>query len=132
MIGLDTNILVRYLTLDHPVQSSKAVALIERNLTLSDPGFISVVTMIETVWVLRKPYGFSREEVAGHVEFLLRADTLVVEHERAVHDAMSALRENRGDFADSLIASSGARMGCSHTLTFDGKAARLPGFELLH
>src|SRR5215467_4276551 len=110
MIGLDTNIVVRYLTLDHPVQSPKAAALIERHLTLSKPGFISIVTMIETVWVLRQPYGFSREEVAGYVELLLRARTLVVEHERAVYDAMTALRENRGDFADSLIASSGMRM----------------------
>lgn len=131
MIGLDTNILIRYLTLDDPTQSSKAVALIERQLTESEPGFISIVTMVETVWVLLRPYGFSSSEVADHVELLLRAKTLAVEHAAAVYDAMVALREERGDFAGCLIAAFGTLAGCTHTLTFDRKAARLPGFELL-
>jgi predicted nucleic-acid-binding protein len=131
VIGLDTNILIRYLTLDDPAQSIKAASLIEEHLTENNPGFISIVTMVETVWVLKRPYGFSDAEVAGYIELLLRADTLIVERARDVHDAMLMLKEGRGEFADCMIASLGRRAGCSHTLTFDRRASQLPGFAIV-
>jgi len=93
MIGLDTNILVRYLTQDDPDQSAKATELIEHRLTERDPGFISVVAMVETAWVLDRAYGLEAQE-----------------------------RQGLGSFADALIAELGSRAGCRHTLTFDQKA----------
>jgi predicted nucleic-acid-binding protein len=130
MIGLDTNVLVRYLAQDDPVQSAKATALIERRLTEQDPGFISVVAMAETVWVLERAYGLADAGIAAAIERTLQVDALVVESEQEVFTAMVALKEGRGSFADALIGALGASAGCSHSLTFDRKALRLPGFVL--
>jgi len=131
MIGLDTNILVRYLAQDDPAQSAKATEILERRLTEKNPGFVSVVAMVETVWVLDRAYGFTAQEIATAVERLLQIEVLVVENEQEVFSAMVALKQGRGSFADALIAELGARVGCTRTLTFDQKAVRLSGFELV-
>ena len=130
MIGLDTNILVRYLTQDDPIQSPRAREIIERRLTEKKPGFVSIVAMIETVWVLERAYRLTPHEIVGAVERMLQIDVLVVENEQEVFTAMIALKDGQGTFADAVIAALGARMGCTCTLTFDRKALRLPGFEL--
>ena len=131
MIGLDTNILVRYLAQDDPVQSPKATELIEERLTGENPGFVSVVAMVETAWVLDRAYGLANHEIAAAIERTLQADVLVVENEQEVFATMIALREGHGSFADALIGGLGGRAGCTRTLTFDRRAARLPGFEFL-
>ena len=128
MIGLDSNILVRYLTQDDPIQSPKATEVIERRLTEENPGFVSIVAMVETVWVLDRAYELATNEIAVAVERMLQTSVLVVENEQQVFTAMIALKEGRGSFADALIVALGARVGCSRTLTFDQKALRLPGF----
>jgi predicted nucleic-acid-binding protein len=129
MIGLDTNILVRYLAQDDPVQSPKATEIIERRLTEENPGFVSIVAMVETVWVLDRAYGLRDEEIAAAIERTLQADVLVVENEQEIFTAMIALKERRGSFADAVIGALGAKAGCICTLTFDEKAIPLPGFE---
>jgi predicted nucleic-acid-binding protein len=131
MIGLDTNVLVRYLAQDDPIQSPKASKLIERRLTEADPGFVSVVAMAEIVWVLDRAYGLANHEIAAAIERVLQTDVLAVESEQEVFTAMIALKEGRGSFADALVGALGARAGCSHTLTFDRRASRLAEFELL-
>ena len=130
MIGLDTNILIRYLTQDDPVQSRKATEVMERRLDPTHPGFVSVVTMAETVWVLDRAYGLTDQEIAAAVERILQVEVLLVENEQEVFAAMVAVKQGRGAFADALIAELGARAGCGHTLTFDKKALRLPRFKL--
>jgi predicted nucleic-acid-binding protein len=129
MIGLDTNVLVRYVTQDDPIQSAKATAWIEERLTPENPGFISVVAMAETVWVLERTYGVADQNIASTIERLLQAEALVVENEQQVFAAMITLKENQGSFADALIAALGVKAGCSSTLTFDRRALRLPGFK---
>jgi predicted nucleic-acid-binding protein len=131
MIGLDTNILVRYLTQDDTVQSAKATEILERRLTLKHPGFVSVVAMVETVWVLDRAYGLAAQEIANAVERMLQVEVLVIENEQEVFSAMIALKQGRGSFADALITELGTRAGCTRTLTFDHKATRLPGFQLV-
>lgn len=131
MIGLNTNILVRYLAQDAPAQSTKATEILEHRLTEKNPGFVSIVAMVEIVWVLDHAYGFTAQEIAAAVERLLQVEVLVVENEQEVFTAMVALKQGRGSFADALIAALGARAGCTHTLTFDQKAIRLSGFELV-
>ncbi|HKO04776.1 MAG TPA: type II toxin-antitoxin system VapC family toxin [Candidatus Acidoferrales bacterium] len=128
MIGLDTGILVRYLAQDDPVQSAKAAHIIERRLTERNPGFVSIVTMVEMVWVLDRAYDLSADEIAAAVERILQVDVLVVENEQVVFTAMIALREGQGSFADAVIAGLGARARCSATLTFDRRALRVAGF----
>ena len=131
MIGIDTNVLVRYMAQDDPIQSKIATDLIERRLTETDPGFISIVAMTETAWVLERAYRLSGAEIARAIERMLQTDVLVVESEQEIFTASVALREGRGSFADALIAALGANAGCSATVTFDRGALRLPGFELL-
>jgi predicted nucleic-acid-binding protein len=131
MIGLDTNVLVRYLAQDDPAQSAKATELIERKLTEAEPGFISVMAMAEMAWVLERAYALADLEIAAAIEGALQADVLVVENEQEVFSAMIALKEGRGSFADALIGALSAKAGCSRTLTFDRRAQRLEGFELL-
>ena len=130
MIGLDANVLLRYLAQDDPAQSRRATEIVERSLATDNPGFVSIVAMVETVWVLDRAYGLDGLEIAAAVERLLQADLIIVENEQEVFAAMIALKEGQGSFADALIVALGARAGCSHTVTFDRKALRLPGFRL--
>lgn len=130
MTGLDTNILIRYITQDDPVQSGKATHIIEHKLSTANPGFVSVVTMAEAVWVLDRAYNFTDRQIAAAIERMLQVEVLVVENEQEVFRAMVALKQGRGRFADALIAELGARAGCTHTLTFDKKALRLPSLKL--
>lgn len=131
MIGLDAGVLVRYLAQDDPAQSAKATEIVERRLTADVPGFVSVVVTAELAWVLARAYRLADEEVAAAVERLLQADVLVIEREQEVFAAMIALKEGSGAFANALIGALGASAGCSSTLTFDRKAARLAGFALV-
>lgn len=129
MIGLDTNVLVRYLTRDDPLQSAKAVALIEGQLTAESPGFVSVVAFAETVWVLHRVFDISGPQLVEMLKRLLEAEQIIVEHEREVFSAVRVLETGRGSFADGMIAALGHSAGCSHTLTFDQKATRMPQFQ---
>ena len=132
MIGLDTNVLLRYLVQDDPTQSPKASEVIERRLSQENPGFVSLVCVLEIVWILGSLYKRSREQIADHVEMLLAADTLEVQNEQEVYEAVVALKNGSGTFQDALIGALGAWRGCSATLTFDQNAAkRLNGFQLL-
>ncbi len=131
MIGLDTNILIWYLTQDDPVLSPKATSLITRQLSFANPGFVTIVTMVEIAWVLASVYSLSIAEIADEIERILTADALVVEREQQVFVAMMLFKKGTAEFEDALIGLLSARAGCSHTLTFDKKASRLPGFELL-
>jgi predicted nucleic-acid-binding protein len=130
MIGLDTNILVRYLAQDDPIQSAKATEILEHRLTGKNLGFVSIVAMVETVGVLDRAYFLTPQEIAAAIERLLQVDVLAIENEQEVFTAMVVLKQGRGSFADALIAELGARVGCTRTLTFDRKATRLPSFEL--
>ena len=130
MIGLDTNVLIRYLTQDDPRQARIANDIIDRRLSAERPGFISVVTAAETAWVLRTYFKATKLEAAEAIEGLISQDTVVVE---SVDDVVQAIEDVRGlnaDFADALISALGRRAGCQATLTFDRDAARLPGFQL--
>jgi len=131
MIGLDTNVILRYLAQDDPVQSRKATDIIEHQLTLEEPGFVSIVTMAETVWVLGRLYHLTAGELASAIERMLQTEVLVIEHEQEVFTAMVTVRQSRGEFADALIGALGAKAGCKYTLTFDQRALRLPGFRPL-
>jgi predicted nucleic-acid-binding protein len=96
-----------------------------------EPGFVSLVTILEVVWVLKSLYKRSQQEIANDIEMILAADTLEVQNEQQVYHAVVALRNGTGTFEDALIGSLGTWRGCSATLTFDERAAqRLHGFAL--
>lgn len=129
MIGLDTNVLVRYLAQDDPVQSRIATEVIEQRLTEENPGYVSTVVITETAWVLERAYDLGDVEIAACIERLLQTDVLVVESEQEVFTAMIFLREGRGSFTDCLILTLAKKAGCSTILTFDRKALRLAGYS---
>jgi predicted nucleic-acid-binding protein len=131
VIGLDTNVLVRYIVQDDPDQAARATQFIEHDLEIENPGFVSVIAMAETVWVLERFYGLPALRIASAIEAMLQVDVFAVEYEQDVFAATIALRNGQGSFADALIGRLGARAGCRHTVTFDRKAAQLADFELL-
>ncbi len=129
MIGIDSNVLVRYLCRDDPNQTALADQLIEQRLSLEEQGFISAIVIAETAGVLRRSYRWSTLQLADAMELLLAAGTLVVENSQAVAEAVTMVRQGRGDFTDALIGAAARKAGCSQVMTFDRGALRLPGFQ---
>lgn len=123
MIGLDTNVLVRYVAQDDVRQSAQATALIE-SLTAQRPGFISCVTLVEALWVMEDVYGARRERIAEIVEALLHTDALTVQFAEATWRALASFRKGTADFAEHLIAALCRSAGCDSIVTFDKAAAR--------
>src|SRR5713226_4512962 len=118
MIGLDTNVLVRYLTFDDPEQTTKAVELID-SLSAEANGFLSLVVLVESVWVLESFYRFSKDETIATLDWLLRSKELLVERADTVWQALREFKTGRAGFADCLIARCATEAGCRHTMTFD-------------
>ncbi len=129
MIGLDTNILVRFIAQDHPTQTAAATRVID-SLSSDDPGYLSLIVIAELVWVLRFSYRFDKQEIERVVERLLRSRELVLENKEIVSQALIKFRTSRADFADCLIERGGRSAGCQHVLTFD-KIAASSGMRLL-
>ena len=130
MIGLDTNVLVRYFVQDHPGQSRIAEDVVEA-LTESEPGFISLVTLSELVWVLRSAYKSPPEELLEIVSGLLSSQEIRLQDSDTVRSAMGSARSSGVDFADALIAQLGLAAGCRATVTFDRAAGKLEGMDVL-
>ena len=128
MIGIDTNILLRYLTEDDPTQSKAAIALIEDHLSADAPGFLSLTVVVESAWVLEDRFGRSPAEIRTIVQQLLRVPQLIVEQPEIVE---LALARKHADLADSIIHEANLAHGCDRTMTFDRAFARLDGVELL-
>lgn len=131
MTGLDTNVILRYLLQDDAAQTLQANQILDQWLSHDNPGFLSLVTVLEVVWVLRSLLKRSPTQIASHLENLLAADSLVLQNEQQVFEAAFALKRGDGEFEDALIGALNAWAGCSHTLTFDRKAARLPYFQAI-
>ena len=130
MTGLDTNVLVRYLVQDDPAQARLATAALAE-LTEAAPGWIAREVMIETVWVLERAYRLPRADIADAIDGLLAARELVIEEADRVGLAAQRWRDGGAGFADQMIALAGQGAGCRETLTFDVKAAGIPGMTLL-
>ncbi len=131
MIGLDTNVILRYLLQDDPRQSRQANELIEDQLSEMEPGFINLATVLEIVWVLRSFFQRTPVEIAAHLEHLLVIDSFEVQNEQQVFEAAYALKHGTAEFEDALIGALNAWAGCSYTFTFDKKATKLAHFRTL-
>jgi predicted nucleic-acid-binding protein len=130
VIGIDTNILVRLAIQDDPIQCAK-VDLLLASLSRQEVGFISLVTLIESVWVLGKVYNRPKSEIAGFVQGLLDAPELTMEGAEAVSQALQRFKASTAGFADCLIERSGALAGCRETVTFDQDASKFAGMRLI-
>jgi len=130
MTGIDTNILVRFFTQDDPDQGYRADRFLQL-LGPESPGFLSLVSIAELVWVLRSRYGVSKAQLIQYLEMLLRSSELVLESPDAVRQALLRFSFGKADFADCLIERSGSLAGCTETVTFDEDASKLSGMRLL-
>lgn len=130
MIGLDTNVIVRYIMQDEPAQSRRATALMDR-LSDEQSGFISLVSVTELVWVLESAYGLARHQVADVLSKLISIDVLKIERHAVVAAAVRSFKDGKADFADCLIERSSAHAGCERTMTFDRSAARTANMVLI-
>jgi predicted nucleic-acid-binding protein len=123
VIGLDTNVIVRFLAQDDDIQSPIATRLMSR-LSRERPGFVSAVVLAEVTGVLSRSYKASRADIAAAVEGLLRAAEIVVENAPAAYRALGAYQAaTSAEFADALIAETAALAGASETVTFDERAS---------
>jgi predicted nucleic-acid-binding protein len=130
MIGIDTNVVVRYLTKDDPIQTTLAVKTI-RSLTADEPGFISLVTIAELTWVLETCYRFDKVELVEVLDTLVASQEVKLERAEVVSQALRMFSAGTADFSDYLIERSGHAAGCMYTFTFDQEAASSAGMRLL-
>ena len=131
MIGIDTNVLVRYLVRDDENQFQIAAYLILGCIKIGEPVQISLLVMLETEWVLRSKYSYQKTEIAAAFTKLMETREAVYEDEESLEEALHNWKESNADFADCLIVAKSRRAGCRHLMTFDSKANKLPGAKLL-
>lgn len=131
MIGLDNNVVVRYIMQDDPRQSALATRLVE-SLTAATPGYVPLVSVTELSWVLLSAYGLERPQLVAELEgLLLRTKEIVVEQAETVWKALRMFQSGNADFADCLIERSSAAAGCKWTMTFDRGAVKGCGMRLV-
>ena len=134
MIGLDTNVLVRYLAQDDAKQAALATRLIEKRLTTTSQGFISLVVVAELCWVLSSLYAATMDELLATLEDLLNTPRFCIEKREVLQAAIARLKSansRKSGLADALITEIAAHAGCAATMTFDKTAARSAGMSLL-
>ncbi|WP_428426145.1 PIN domain-containing protein [Pararhizobium sp.] len=132
MIGIDTNVLLRFILADHAVQFETVKSFL-RTRSLDDPAFISLFVFAETSWVLRRRYGYANDVIAATFRQLLAVEEFFFEDEHFLDDLLSEDEKIRGaDISDHVVSYIATRSGCLKTVTFDRNAARtVPGMELL-
>lgn len=130
MIGLDTNVLARFLMQDDVTQSAIASDLIA-SLTEDVPGFVCREVLVELVWVMERAYGLSRASIVEVLAGLLESRELVIEGSERVAIAVDRYRQGGPGFADQMVALAGRAVGCDRTVTFDRKASKLPDMQFL-
>jgi predicted nucleic-acid-binding protein len=128
MLGVDTNVLIRYLVRDDQPQYEKARRLIDREVSKGEPVLVSLLVLLETEWVLRSRYELPKSDIVGVFSALLDTADLSFEDEPSIEHAVYSWKDSTADFADCLIDARNRRLGCRATATFDGRALRLAGF----
>jgi predicted nucleic-acid-binding protein len=128
MLGIDTNVLVRYLTRDDQPQYEKARRMIDREVAKGEPVFVGLLVLLETEWVLRSRYEMAKADIVTAFSALLDTADLTFEDEPSVETAVYSWKDSGADFADCLIEARNRRQGCRATATFDVRALKLAGF----
>ena len=129
MIGLDTNVLARYIVEDDEKQARIATRIID-SCTVDEPGFVSHIVLIELTWVLSSCYDADKNALIAVIEQLLQTKQLIVDQGQIVWHALDDYKKSSADFSDCLLSRINQEAGCSTTVTFDKDAAKLPCMEL--
>jgi predicted nucleic-acid-binding protein len=128
MLGIDTNVLVRYLVRDDQSQYERARRLIHREVNTGEPVLVSLLVLLEMEWVLRSRYELAKPDIVAVLSSLLQTVELAFEDEPSVEHAIYSWKNSLSEFADCLIDARNRRLGCRATATFDRKALKLAGF----
>ena len=128
MLGIDTNVLVRFLVRDDEAQFEKARKLIKREVAAGRRVFVNQLVLMESEWVLRSRYAVPKNQIIEAISGLLDATDIQFEDEPSIEEALFMWKDTAADFADCLIGAKNRRLGCRMTVSFDVKASRLPGF----
>jgi predicted nucleic-acid-binding protein len=131
MTGLDTNVLVRYLTEDDPVQARKAGAAIASAVARGERCFVSAIVLCELAWVLRGAYDVSKADLLTTLDRLMATSQIQIGDKDVVHAAIEAYRKGRADFADYVIGAGNLEAGCARTATFDRRLREHAAFQIL-
>ena len=131
MIGIDTNVLLRFLLNDDAKQSARAAAFMRDEISATEPGYVSLVVLLESLWVLESLYEFTPTQQLNVLEDVLSVDALVIAERSVVIQAVIAARKYPAGLQDRLVALLGAQAGCAMTVTFDKRAAKHGGMTLL-
>ncbi|MBA3811804.1 MAG: type II toxin-antitoxin system VapC family toxin [Caulobacteraceae bacterium] len=131
MRGVDTNVLLRFVLRDDEAQARSAKAAIDHAAAVGDPLLVGLLALLETEWVLRLRAHLTKESVIGVFQQLLETRDLGVESSETLEQALEAYESGPADFADCLINARYQEIGCEAMITFDARAAKLPGARLL-
>jgi len=130
-VGIDTNVLLRLLVDDDPVQR-EAVLSFGKGLGGKYLGFVSLISLVEMDWALRRQYGYSKQESVSALQKISQLRGVEIQSFDAVIKTIRGVENGYGDFADVLIAHLCLEEGCGHVVTLDRKAAvKIPAMELL-
>jgi predicted nucleic-acid-binding protein len=131
MIGVDTNVLLRYVVADDPDEAKRAAAFLTKR-DAESPAFVSLLVLVEFIWVLRRRYRFPQDRIVFVIESMMESPGFVFEEHPELTTLLRVSKVKAGDLADYLIAFLAKRAGCSHTVTFDADAADVvPSMRLL-
>jgi predicted nucleic-acid-binding protein len=128
MIGLDTNVLIRHLVEDDPLQTQQVAKLLADRCSEAEPGFVNRIVLCEAVWTLDRTYGYGRADIVRVLEALIFTRELLIEDREHVAAALKTYRTHKIDFSDALIVEINRARGCKATATFDRRASRVSGF----
>ncbi|MCR4303809.1 MAG: type II toxin-antitoxin system VapC family toxin [Gallionella sp.] len=128
MLGIDTNVLVRFLVRDDEAQFEKARKLIKREVAAGRRVFVNQLVLMELEWVLRSRYAVTKNQIIEAISGLLDSTDVQFEDEPAIEEALFIWKDTAADFTDCLIGAKNRRLGCRATASFDVKVAKLPGF----
>ncbi len=132
MIGIDTNILVRYITQDDELQSGIATEFIENYCSIGNKIFINHLVICELVWVLKKCYKLSKPKIINIIQHILQTSQFSIENAQVIWQALTDYKKGSADFADYVVGRTNIFNNCDKTITFDKKASKSTGFSLLH
>ena len=131
MNGIDTNVLVRYLVEDDPIQSRRAAAWINTIAAEADRCFVSAIVLCELAWVLRGAYKVSKDDLLRVLDQVLATSQFVVGDKDVVRRAVALYRAGRADFADYVIGALHREAGCAKTVTFDRRLRGSADYQIL-
>lgn len=131
MLGIDTNILVRYLTADDSSQLARVDELVDQAIADKERLYFSSVVLCETAWVLKSVYNYSKDEIAEAITQIVDTRQFSIEHRELVRQALQDYRKGKGGFSDHLIGQLHKAAGCRHSVTFDRALASSPQFRVL-